>query len=615
MEDIVRLLPESIANQIAAGEVVQRPASVVKELLENSIDAEATEISLILRESGKSLIRVLDNGVGMSTSDARMSFERHATSKIRRSEDLFSIRTMGFRGEALASIAAVAQVELKTRKRGAELGTEIVIHGSEIKKNEPVFTNEGTSLCVKNLFYNVPARRNFLKSNPVELRHILDEFNRVALANPGISFNMYHNDKEVHQLEPGKLSKRIVQLFGKNYQNQLIPCQEDTSDLQIRGYVGKPEFAKKTRGDQFFFVNHRFIKNNYLNHAVNTAFESLLPEGFHPFYVLFLEMDTANVDINVHPTKTEVKFQDDRLLYGIIQSAVRQALSQFNVAPSLDFSADVNFNYATTNLDRSATQITPKDRDYSNFKSIDTGASNKSIENWQDLYQVAKQEDLAVLRKAEQEWPQAEIVTLKSDLSTGRLELESSEKWNQSLQLHGQYLIRQVKSGMVIIDQCAAHERILYEKYLSELKGNKGASQSCLFPQQVDLSPSDFALIKELSEEIRALGFDIDEFGQSSLVINGVPADLSGQNEKEVLEGLLEQFKQNKEELQLEHHENLARSLAVRTSMRKGKILNQKETDELIDRLFACEQPNYTPNGNSIFVVLGLDRISSFFKE
>ena len=612
MEDIIRLLPESIANQIAAGEVVQRPASVVKELLENSVDAESSEISLVLRESGKSLIQIIDNGVGMSTSDARMSFERHATSKIRRSEDLFSIRTMGFRGEALASIAAVAQVELKTRKRGAELGTEIVIHGSEFKSNEPSFTNEGTSLSIKNLFYNVPARRNFLKSNPVELRHILDEFNRVALANPGVTFNMYHNDKEVHQLDPGKLSKRIIQLFGRNYQNQLIPCQEDTTDLQIRGYVGKPEFAKKTRGDQFFFVNGRFIKNNYLNHAVTTAFENLLTEGFHPFYVLFLEMDTAQVDINVHPTKTEVKFQDDRLMYGIILSAVRQALSQFNVTPSLDFSADVNFNYATTQLDhRGSTSV--KDRDYSNFKSLDSG--KKSVENWQDLYKVAKEEDIAVLRQAEREWPESEIVTLKSDLSSGMLELETTEEWKQSLQLHGQYLIRQVKSGMVLIDQCAAHERILYEKYLSELKGNKGASQSCLFPQQVDLSPSDFLLITELREEFRKLGFDVEEFGQHSIVINGVPTDLSGYSEKEILEGLLEQFKQNREELQLDHHDNLARSLAARTAMKRGKLLDKKETDGLIDRLFACDQPNYTPNGSAIFVVLGLDRIASFFKE
>ena len=612
MEDIIRLLPDSIANQIAAGEVVQRPSAVVKELLENSVDAESTEITLILRESGKGLIQVVDNGVGMSTSDARMSFERHATSKIRRSEDLFSIRTMGFRGEALASIAAVAQVELKTRKRGAELGTEIVIHGSELKKNEPAFINEGTSLCVKNLFYNVPARRNFLKSNPVELRHVMDEFSRVALANPGISFQMFHNDKEVHQLDPGKLSKRIIQLFGRNYQNQLIPCQEDTSDVQIRGYIGKPEFAKKTRGDQFFFINNRFIRNNYLNHAVTSAFESLLPEGFHPFYVLFLEMDTSLVDINVHPTKTEVKFQDDRLLYGIILAAVRQSLSQFNVTPSLDFSADVNFNYASTQLDRSAT-MNQDDRDYSQFKSIDTG--KRSVENWQDLYEVARKEDIAALDQAKKEWPDAEVVTLKSDLSTGKLDLDTPEQWKQSLQLHGQYLIRQVKSGMVIIDQCAAHERILYEKYLSDLSGNKGASQSCLFPQQLELSPSDFSLIQELKEEFRSLGFDVEEFGQNSLVINGIPADLSGQNEKEILEGLLEQFKLNREELQLDHHENLARSLASRTAMRKGKLLDKRETDELIDRLFACAQPNYTPNGKSIFVVLGLDRIASFFKE
>lgn len=613
MEDIIRLLPESIANQIAAGEVVQRPASVVKELLENSVDAEATEITLILRESGKSLIQVIDNGIGMSTSDARMSFERHATSKIRRSEDLFSIRTMGFRGEALASIAAVAQVELKTRKRGAELGTEILIHGSELKKNEPAFISEGTSLCVKNLFYNVPARRNFLKSNPVELRHVMDEFSRVALANPGISFQMYHNDKEVHQLDPGKMSKRIVQLFGRNYQNQLIPCQEDTSDLQIRGYIGKPEFAKKTRGDQFFFVNNRFIKNNYLNHAVASAYENLLPEGFHPFYVLFMEMDTSQVDINVHPTKTEVKFQDDRLLYGIIQSAVRQSLSQFNVTPSLDFSADVNFNYASTQISRPESSLSQGDRDYSNFKSIDTG--KRSVENWQDLYDVARKEDLAVLDQAKKEWPEAEIVTLKSDLSTGKLDLEPTEQWKHSLQLHGQYLIRQVKSGMVIVDQCAAHERILYEKYLSDLKGNKGASQSCLFPQQIELSPSDFAMVQDLRAEFRSLGFDVEDFGQNSLVINGIPADLSGQNEKEILEGLLEQFKLNKEELQLDHHENLARSLASRTAMKKGKLLDKRETDELIDRLFACEQPNYTPSGRSIFVVLGLDRIASFFKE
>lgn len=610
MEDMIRLLPESIANQIAAGEVVQRPASVVKELLENSVDAKATEISLIIREAGKSLIQVVDNGIGMGVTDARMSFERHATSKIRKSEDLFTILTMGFRGEALASIAAVSQVELKTRLHSEELGTELVIHASEIKKSEPVASAGGTSMAVKNLFYNVPARRNFLKSNPVEFKHISDEFFRVALANAGVGFSFFQNDEEIYRLEPGKLSKRIVQLFSKNYQNQLIPCQEDTPDLQIRGYIGKPEFAKKTRGEQFFFVNGRYIKNNYLNHALSTAYDGLLPEDFHPFYVLFLEMDPARVDINVHPTKTEVKFQDDRLLYGVILAAVRQALSQFNVTPSLDFESDVNFELSSTA--KTGIIETRDDRDYGNFRTIDT--ERKSAENWETLYEIARKEDSSVLRQAENEWPGSEILTLKSDISE-KPELRDSIESKQSLQLHGEYLVRQVKSGMVLIDQNAAHERILYEQYLITLKGTKGASQACLFPQQVAFNASDFSLVKELEPEIRKLGFDYEAFGERSIVINGIPADLSSFNEKEIFEGLIEQFKQNKEVLQLDHFENLARSLATRTSIKKGKSLDKREADELIDRLFACERPNYTPAGSPTYVVLSLDKIAAYFKK
>ena len=613
MPDVIRLLPERIANQIAAGEVVQRPASVVKELLENSVDAGANEINLIIKEAGKTLIQVVDDGCGMSNTDVRMSFERHATSKIRESSDLFSILTMGFRGEALASIAAVAQVELKSKQHDAELGTEMIVHGSSVKKQEPIVIPGGTSVCVKNLFYNVPARRNFLKSHPVEMRHITDEFFRVALANSGINFCFYNNDEEIYRLDAGKLSKRIVQLFGKNYQNQLIPCQEDTPDLQIRGYIGKPEFAKKTRGEQYFFVNNRFIKNNYLNHSVLAAFDTLLPDDFHPFYVLFLEMDPARVDINVHPTKTEVKFQDDRLLYGMIQAAVKQALSQFNVTPSLDFGADINFEYSTSNDTRKDLLDTQKDRDYSNFKTVDT--KKKSAENWEELYKVAQEEDLAVLKQAEKEWPSAEVVTIKSGLGTGNLELESSPEWTQSLQLHGQYVVRQVKSGMVLIDRNAAHERILYEKYRGQLKGPKGLSQSCMFPQQLDLNASDFSLLQELRPEIRKLGFEFEPFGQWSVVINGVPAELSHFSEREMLEGLIEQFKQNKDTLRLDHFENLARSLATRTAMKKGRNLQKKEMDELIDQLFACEQPNYTPAGKPTFVILSLDKIASLFKR
>ena len=606
MPDVIRLLPENIANQIAAGEVVQRPASVVKELLENSIDAGADNIKLIIRESGKSLIQVVDNGMGMSNTDARMSFERHATSKIRKTEDITKIRTMGFRGEALASIAAVAQVELKSKTEDAELGTEIIIHGSAIKSQEPLATEKGTSICVKNLFYNIPARRSFLKSNPVEFKHINDEFFRVSLANAGTAFSFYQNDQEIFRLDPGKLSKRIVQLFGKNYQNQLIPCQEHTPDIQITGYVGKPEFAKKTRGEQYFFVNSRFIKNNYLSHAVSTAFQGLLPDDFHPFYVIFLEMDPERVDVNVHPTKTEVKFQDDRLLYGVIQSAVRQALSQFNVTPSLDFKADINFDFATKNVESG---VSTEERDYFSFKSIDT--AKRSNDNWRELYEVARREDEKELQKIELEQPQQEVLTLKSDLESN-LEVDSD---NKSLQLHGQYLVRQVKSGMVLIDQNAAHERILYEQYLDVLEQNTGTSQSCLFPQHLQLNASDFALLDELKVEIKKLGFDFEIFGKNTIVINGIPSDLAGSNEKEILEGLLEQFKTNKESLSLDHRQNLARSLASRTAVRKGKKLVSREIDELVDRLFACKQPNYTQDGNPTFVVLGMDRIASYFKN
>ena len=613
MNDVIRLLPEGIANQIAAGEVVQRPASVVKELLENAVDAGSTSIQLIIRESGKSLVQVVDDGVGMSTTDARMSFERHATSKITKSEDLFRIRTMGFRGEALASIAAVAQVEMRTRPHDEEVGTEIVVHGSELKKHEPVATAKGTSICVKNLFYNVPARRNFLKSNPVEYRHISEEFHRVALAYPDIAFTLLNNDVEAYRLERGKLSKRIVQLFNRNYQNQLIPCEETTPDVKIHGYIGKPEYAKKTRGEQFFFVNGRYIKNNYLNHAITTAFDKLIPDDFHPFYVLFLEMDPAKVDINVHPTKTEVKFQDDRLLYGVILSTVRQSLSKFNVAPSLDFDSDVNFEYFTSKRD---ILETPSDRNYQSYKSIDQ--QERGPLNWEKLYDIARKEDEDVRQKAQLEMDTdregPRTLTVPSGMAletTGQPKKESSK----SLQLHGRYLVRQVKSGMVLIDQCAAHERILYEKYLRTLRGSRATSQSCLFPQQLALNDADFALVQELRQEIRQLGFDFETFGARSIVLTGVPADLSNHNEREIVEGLIEQFKRNKETLEIEQRENLARALASRTSISRGKVLDDQEADELIDQLFACEQPNYTPNGAPTFVVLGLDQIASYFKR
>lgn len=613
MEDIVHLLPDSIANQIAAGEVVQRPGSVVKEMLENSIDAGAEEIKLIVREAGKTLIQIIDNGKGMSVTDARMSFERHATSKIRNADDLFKILTMGFRGEALASIAAVAQVEMKTKRNPDELGTLLQVEASEVKKQEPISVKDGTSISVKNLFYNVPARRNFLKSNPVELRHITDEFQRVALANPKIAMTMINGDLEVFKLEIGKLSKRIVQLFGKNYQNQLIPCEEETEHVKVTGYIGKPEFSKKTRGEQYFFVNNRFVKNNYLNHAVNSAYQGLLKDDYYPFYVLFIEMDPIHVDINVHPTKTEVKFDDDRLLYGVISSAVRQALGSFNVTPSLDFGTDVNFAQfmPAKNSDGGFSQ---EDRSYAQFKNIDRNTEKAT--NWESLYETAQNEDAISPEQLRREAQGTESEQRLTFTSAANRSDEQESSTGETLRLHDKYLIRQVKSGMVMIDQKAAYERILFERYQLKLESKTGASQSSLFPQQISLNPSDYALVMEIRSEIINLGFEFETMGQQMIVIKGIPAELSSCNEKEVFEELIEQFKFNKNELGLDSRkENLCRSLAKRTASLKCKNMSNEESERLIDQLFACEQPNYTPDGSPTFVLMNLDKIKTWFSS
>ena len=614
MPDIINLLPDSIANQIAAGEVVQRPASVVKELLENSIDAGALKIQLIISEAGKNLIQVIDDGVGMSETDARMSFERHATSKIKDSGDLFKIKTMGFRGEALASIAAVARVEMKTKTGNMELGTSILVEASEVKKQEPISTKTGSSIAVKNLFYNVPARRNFLKSNPVEMRHIFDEFQRVALAYPDVSFVMTQDSKELHNLPAGKLSQRIVSLFGPKHQKQLIASQEETHWLKVSGYIGKPEFAKKTRGDQFFFVNNRFIKSGYLNHAINGAFEGLIREEQHPFYCLFLELDPAHIDINVHPTKTEIKFDDERSVYGIIKSAVKQALGQHHVTPAIDFGTDVNFeNLAVKNLDFNTP--TTKEKSYSNFKSLDQKQGKES--HWQALYETALKESTPTPEEIRQE----EMVGLDQvDLTEGiaqQASLEYQDEIEKSssvpILVHDKYLIKQVTTGLMVIDGHMAYERVLYELFLQRLKNKKGSSQKCLFPVSIDLSPADFSLVTDLKEELGSLGFEIEEFGKNTVVLNGIPAELNQANEKELFEGLIEQYKFFQSELSLSISENMARSMAIRSSRNMTLSKDPVEHTALLDRLFACKQPNYTPKGIPTFVILGLEKIANFF--
>jgi len=618
MPDIIRLLPDSLANQIAAGEVVQRPASVVKELLENSIDAGSTKIQLVIKDAGKQLVQVIDNGKGMSHTDARMSFERHATSKLSTTDDLFNIRTLGFRGEALASIAAVAQVELKTRKNDEELGILLKVEGSQIKTQESCAASIGTSIAVKNLFFNVPARRNFLKSNPVEMKHILEEFQRVALSFPEIGFSFFQNDMEIYNLPAENLSKRIVGLLGNSYKDQLISCQEETELIKVKGFIGKPENAKKTRGEQYFFVNNRFIKNNYLHHAVKTGYDNLIPDDHFPFYTLFLEINPIHIDINVHPTKTEIKFDDERTIYAILLAAIKKALATHNITPSLDFDQNINFNVFNTDLNtaslRGAGLYSKPGNDF--FRD------NKNLNNWDKLYQnfdhVERNDQHPIFTdQPEHEKTGPIILGSRANLPAQEIQHEIIKDNNSStFQLHLKYIVSQVKSGMVVIDQQAAHERILYERYQSMLNQKSGASQQTLFPQSVELSPTDFALTMELEKEITALGFQFNHFGKNSIVINGIPAELPGSiSETKLFEGLLEQFKFNQSELKLERKENLARSIAKKSSIKAGMSLSLIEMRSLIDKLFACKVPNYGPSGNPTFIILDLDKIEKFFNK
>jgi DNA mismatch repair protein MutL len=618
MPDIIQLLPDAVANQIAAGEVVQRPASAVKELIENAIDAGADKIQLILKDAGKSLIQVIDNGCGMSLTDARMCFERHATSKIRKAEDLFAIRTMGFRGEAMASIAAIAQVELKTRRHEDELGTCIIIEGSEVISQEACSANTGTSISIKNLFYNTPARRNFLKSNPVEMRHIIDEFQRVALANPQVFLTMHHDGQEVYHLPASAMKQRIVHLFGNNYNQRLVPVEEETTIINLRGFVGKPEFARKTRGEQFFFVNNRFIKDAYLNHAVLTAFQELLPDETFPLYVLFIDIDPAKIDINVHPTKTEIKYQDEKSIYAIIRSAVKRSLGKYNITPTLDFDQENSIGHLITQkpFEEIVQPTIAFNPDFNPF-TAEKKASEREIpflrdsnnhhtaipRNWDTLYEISKKEETLQHQIHEEK----SIPVNEQDIT------KSSEK--QFFQVHNRFILSQIKSGFMLINQQAAHERILYERFLQQLQNHSGVSQQSLFPQSVTLNSSDFELLKELLPDIRALGFDIREFGRNTVVVEGIPADINNANEHELLEQLLEGFKNNLSILKLDKRDNLARSLARNAALKVGVKLSMEEMNQLVDQLFACQMPNLALNGKPVISTFTLNELAERFEK
>lgn len=616
MSDIIQLLPDSVANQIAAGEVVQRPASAVKELLENALDAGADKIQLIVKDAGKALIQVIDNGCGMSVTDARMCFERHATSKVRKAEDLFAIRTMGFRGEAMASIAAIAQVEMKTKRHEDEVGTLIEIEGSTVVKQEPIGTPNGTSICIKNLFYNTPARRNFLKSNPTEMRYIIDEFQRVALAKPHIAFSLHHDGNEIYRLPVATIKQRIVHLFGNNYNERLIPVEEETTIINLKGYIGKPEFAKKTRGEQFFFVNDRFIKDNYLNHAINKAYQELLPDDNFPLYVLFIDIDPAKIDVNVHPTKTEIKYLDEKSIYAIIHSAVKRSLGRFNISPTLDFNQETAFSNMIT--PKAPEDIVPPsisfNPDFNPFGASKPTAAKETYfkeqyhpkekaQNWGSLYEITN------FQQAEQ-----------ASIDLGEKEEEETLVASPSkhyMQVHNRYIVSQIKSGVMLIDQQAAHERILYERFLLHLEDRKGASQQSLFPQTVTLSPGDFELAKSLLDDIKSLGFDVREFGKNTLVIEGIPVDLGSTNinETQLFEHLIEGFKNSQQELKLTKRDALARSLARNSAIKAGTALSQQEMNTLIDELFACKSPNFSISGKSAIQTITLAELAQKFEK
>ena len=587
MLDVIKLLPDSVANQIAAGEVIQRPASAVKELMENALDAGATQIDLVVKDAGKAMIMVVDNGCGMSETDARLCFERHATSKISKAEDLFAIRTMGFRGEALASIAAIAQVELKTRRREDEVGVRIVNEGSVVKEQSLTPMQPGTTFTVKNLFFNVPARRNFLKSPQAEMRHIVEEFTRVTLMNPEVGFTLTSDGKEVYHLYPGNLKQRIVGLFGSHYEEKLLPVRQEADRVSIDGYIVKAEFAKKTRGEQYFFVNKRFIKHAYLHHAIENAYMEMIPQDSFPGYFLNIEVDPADIDINIHPTKTEVNFLDVKLVYAILHAAVRKAIGQHNLSPMIDFdeSADLNNDFGRA-MGLPTPMVAPNvalDPNFNPFRKESAPRETHHESSWQP----ERKEPLGDWRLLYGE---------RVDVPTA-----------QYLQVNQTYIVTTVKSGLIVIDQNLAHQRILFEKYLKELESHGGVSQQELFPQALSLNVNDASLLKEMLPELEPLGFVLEQANATTFMINGTPSDAAGHDAVALLEQILDNYKINRTDLQIDRKLNLAKTMAAQLSIKAQTRLSEMEMQNLVDQLFACNVAEVAPNGKKIYVILNME--------
>ena len=599
MIDVIKLLPDSVANQIAAGEVIQRPASAVKELMENALDAGATQIDLVVKDAGKSMIMVVDNGCGMSETDARLCFERHATSKISKAEDLFAIRTMGFRGEALASIAAIAQVELKTRRKEDEVGVKIVNEGSVVKEQTLVPMQPGTTFTVKNLFFNVPARRNFLKSPQAELRHIVEEFTRVTLMNPEIGFTLTSDGKELYHLYPGNLKQRIVGLFGSNYEERLLPVKQEAERVRIEGYIVKPEFAKKTRGEQYFFVNKRFIKHAYLHHAIENAYMEMIPKDSFPGYFLNIEVDPSDIDINIHPTKTEVNFLEVKLVYAILHAAVRKAIGQHNLSPMIDFdeSADLNRDFGLAMSMKQPLSIpnVPIDPNFNPFRK----ESAPRETHWEGSYQPQKNNTPGDWRI---------LYGDRTDLT--ETPAEPKEETNSKvhyLQVNQSYIVTTVKSGLLVIDQHLAHARVLFEKFLKEMENHSGVSQQELFPQALSLNMNDALLLKEMLPELENLGFMLEQANPTTFMINGTPSDAAGCDTVVLLEKILDNYKLNRTDLQLDRKLNLAKTMSAQLSIKAQTKLTEMEMQNLVDQLFACNVAEVAPDGKKIYVILNME--------
>ena len=616
MSSIIQLLPDHVANQIAAGEVVQRPASVVKELLENAVDAGANDVKLIIKDAGKSLVQVIDNGKGMSVTDARMCFERHATSKIRQAEDLFSLHTKGFRGEALASIAAIAHVEMKTKQDQEELGTHIVIEGSKFVSQDVAVLPKGTSFAVKNLFFNIPARRNFLKSDTVEYRHIVDEFHRVALAHPQIYFTFYHNGSEMFNLHASSLRQRIVNVFSGKTNEKLVPVTEETEIVNIQGFVCKPEFAKKNRGEQFFFVNDRFIKSGYLHHAVMAAYDGLLKDGAQPSYFIYLQVPPNTIDINIHPTKTEIKFDDESALYAILRASIKHSLGQFNVAPVLDFERDANldtpYHYKnlegetpTIQVDGSFNPFSEEEKPNKHFAN--TNAHYRKPEptsNWESLYVGLKQDSEEI-----------DAMTFENETVTSSLfnNDDVEQTVHKTYQIHKKYIVNPIKSGMIIVDQQRAHQRILYEQFLTCITVHFASSQQLLFPLHLYFSNDEMQLISELQPSLTNTGFVFEETNEDSVVISGLPVNISESEVSIVFEQLLSDLQNGIPESSFSQNDTIAKSMARSLAVKTGAYLTEKEQENLVNGLFACKDPNVSPFQKPTFITMRVEDLDKKF--